>query len=117
MPAPLPLPVREQIAGLHRDGLSAPAIALQLSLQPRTVRRLLASWRQAPDPLHCSARPHGGGRPLHPDRLPLRQSCLQLRRDHPGWGAGRICLELRQRHPDRPAPPRARCNAGCTRPA
>jgi hypothetical protein len=107
MPAPLPLPLREQIAQLHRDqaDLSAEQIAQQLSLRPRTVRQLLATWRQTPESLDCSARPHGGGRPLAADRLPLRDSCLRLRRDHLGWGAGRIRLELAQLHPDQPAPP------------
>jgi Homeodomain-like domain len=116
MPTPLPLTVRDQIALLHQTDLSAAQIAQQLSLQPRTVRRLLARWQQAPNPLDHSPRPHGGGRPLEPDRLPLRQACLQLRQDHPGWGAGRIRVELLQLHPGLPVPPRAHCNAGCTRP-
>jgi hypothetical protein len=115
MPVPTPLPLRQTLFQLHQAGWVAEQIAPQLNLAPRTVRLLLATWRQQAPPLDLAPRPHGGGRPLQADRLSLQQASLQLRRDHPGWGAGRIRLELLQLYPGQPVPPRARCNAGCVR--
>jgi hypothetical protein len=113
MPAATPQPLRQQIFDLHHSGLAPPQIASALQLPARTVRHLLANWQQM-SPLDLSPLPHGGGRPLAEDRSSLHDSCLRLRRDHPGWGAGRIRLELLDLHPTAAVPPRAPCSAGCT---
>jgi transposase len=115
MPAPTSTPLRQRLYQLHQSGQSTTQIAQVLDLSPRTVRHLLASWRQQLDPPDLSPRPHGRGRPLRAARLPLRQACLQLRRDHRGWGAGRIRLQLLQLYPKQSVPPRALCSAGCIR--
>jgi hypothetical protein len=115
MPAPTSPDLRRRLLEMLQAGLSPPQIAEQLSLPGRTVRCLVARARQpeASDGLQPSPN---HGRPLHPDRSPLRLCCLQLRRDNPGWGAGRIRLEMQSLHKDRPAPPRALSSAGCARP-
>jgi hypothetical protein len=116
MPAPTPLPLRQQLYELHRAGLSVPQIAQQLGLPQRTARHLLATWR-ARGPADLGPLPPAGGRALPPARLALRGCCLDLRREQPGWGAGRIRLELQKLHPAAQVPPRAPCSAGCAGPA
>jgi hypothetical protein len=117
MPAPTPPALRQRLLELHRAGLPAAEIARQLSLPGRTARRLLARAGQPGAPDGLPPLPGRGGRPLGPARLPLRQSCLRLRRDNPGWGAGRIRLEMQALHPGQQAPPRAPSSAGCAGPA
>ena len=117
MPAATTPALRQRLLELHRAGLDPPHIARELSLPPRTVRRLVALARQPNAPPDLSPLPNRGGRTVAPMRLPLLDSCLELRRDNPGWGAGRIRLELRRLYPGQGVPPRAPCNAGCVRPA
>jgi hypothetical protein len=96
MPKALSLSLRQQLFALHQAGLGAPQIAQQLSLSARTVRHLLRRWRLAPEPQAVDLKPlfQHSGRLLDPSRQAVYQSCLQLRTLHPGWGAGRIRLEL-----------------------
>ena len=115
MPAATAPALRQRLLELHRAGLDPPQIARQLSLPPRTVRRLVVLARQPNSAADLSPLPNRGGRLLAPTRLPLLHSCLELRRDNPGWGAGRIHLELRRLYPGQRVPPRAPCNAGCVR--
>jgi hypothetical protein len=118
MPTPLPLPVRQRIFSLHHTGLCAADVARQLSLPPRTVSRLVARFDAAAGDRHADVEvdlapsPGRGGCPLSQARSSLRQACLDLRRANPGWGAGRIELELSQTIPKSMVPPRARCSAG-----
>ena len=112
MPAATPPAARQRLLELLNAGQAPPQIARQLSLPERTVRRLAALARQPDAPQDLCALPNLG-RPLAPDRLPLLQPCLQLRRDNPGWGAGRIHLELQLLCPGQSVPPRALCSAGC----
>ena len=114
MPAPTAPALRLRLLELLHAGQDPPQIAHQLSLPERTVRRLVALARQADAPQDLSPLPNLG-RPLAAERQPLRQSCLRLRRDNPGYGAGRIHLGMRKLHPGQPVPPRAPSSAGCAR--
>ena len=81
MPRAIPGPVRQRIRELHEQGLDAAAIAAALQLPPRSVRRLLRLLRQrGPEALATAYQ--RCGRPSHP--LP---QALDLRREHPSWGA------------------------------
>jgi hypothetical protein len=115
MPAATPMPVRQQIFEFTQQGLDAAEVARRLALPARTVRRLAARCRlpHSGEDLAPCAPP---GRPLA-NRLDLLQSCLALRRDNPGWGAGRIRLEMLRLHPTLDVPPRAPSRAGCARAA
>jgi transposase len=115
MPAATAAHLRQRIFELSQAGHDASRIAGQLSVSPRTVRHLLARWRNAAAPGLAPGQPPG--RPLHPDRHPLLRCCLRLRRDNPGWGAGRIRVEMRAMHPGASVPPRAPCSAGSKMPA
>jgi hypothetical protein len=104
MPRATSPPLRQRLFDLHQEGLAIKDIAQQLALPQRTIRCLLAQWRHLPDchdlkPLtdHC-------GRKVSQERLPVQQAALQLRRDHPGWGGGRIRLELLDLYPSRLVP-------------
>jgi transposase len=94
MPAPVPVPVRQAIWVLHQRGSSAGELASQFGLATRTVRGLIRRASQRgiegldPDPTHPE-------RPSPPPD-PVRETALQLRRDHPTWGAGLIRVWLRR---------------------
>jgi len=100
MPAATPLSLRQRVFELHQAGLAAPAIAGRLSLPPRTARHLLARWRRAPE-AGLAPGPGRGGRPAAPGLAPAREDCLRLRRERPGWGAGRLRQELLKSYPPR----------------
>jgi hypothetical protein len=116
MPAATTLPLRQQIFDLCRAGESPSHVARLLALPERTVRRLAARWLAAP-PASLAPLPARGGRPLAAHPPPLLRCCLDLRRDNPGWGAGRIRLEMLAMHKCARVPPRAPCSAGSKAPA
>jgi len=95
MPAPVPLPVRRHIYHLATASHLAPrTISQRLDVPLRTVQALLRRCRLrgedalAPDYAAPEAVPS-----------PRVAEALQLRLDHPTWGAGRIRVELACRHP------------------
>ena len=103
MPRPLPVPVRQAIWRRSQHGQDGSAIAADLGLAPRTVRRLIRSFRQrgpaavSPSYDHCGA--------TTPKPAPaVVQAALSLRREHPTWGAGLIRVMLRHQRPDDPPP-------------
>src|SRR5262245_62943831 len=97
MPAATPLPARQQIFDLTRQGLDAAEVARRLGLPARTARRLAARCR-LPAAAQDLAPYAPSGRGLA-GRLDLLESCLALRRANLGWGAGRIRLEMLRLHP------------------
>jgi hypothetical protein len=115
MPAPTSLELRQRLLELHNTGHTPAQIAQQLSLPSRTVRRLVALAGQPGAPQDLAPLPNCG-RPLATPRLPLQQQCLQMRRDNPGWGAGRIFLEMKKQARGTAVPPRALSSAGCVKP-
>src|SRR6516225_3049849 len=95
MPAPLPLPVRRQIHHLATVSQLAPrTISQRLAVPLRTVQALLRRCRlRGEAALSPDYAPHGAA------PSPRVAEALQLRLDHPTWGAGRIRVELACRHP------------------
>jgi hypothetical protein len=99
MPRALPIPLRQQIVQLRRDGVALTQIARQLDQKYRTVR---AIWYR-----YCDQGE--AGLEIHYDRCGPRGSsypeelvevALALKRDHPRWGGVLIRLELARRFPD-----------------
>ena len=103
MSHPTPVPVRQLIVQRAAQGQSAGLIARCLGLVPRTVRRLVQRLRrQGPKALatSCPSRPY-----QHPPQFrAFVEEALQLRREHPTWGAGLVCVMLRRDYPADPIP-------------
>src|SRR3954451_10711716 len=92
VPAAIPASLRQQIWDRHLQQQSAPAIAAALQLPPRFVRHLLRLFRT--HALPTPPRFDLCGRRISPHFSALRQHVLDLRRQHPAWGAGRILAQL-----------------------
>jgi hypothetical protein len=105
MPKPVPIPVRRKLLQRAQYGESTASLAAAFDLAPRTVRHLRKRFRDrgpdgvAPDYRSPRNLPHA-----YPDRV--RKVALDLRRQHPSWGATLIWVALGQRRPplDRPRP-------------
>lgn len=91
MPRPIATPDRRLLQRLGRQGLATALIARRLKVSPRSVRRLLArpAEQLAPRYERC-------GRRLADDRLAWQRAAVAMRRDHPGWGAQRLLLDLKR---------------------
>ncbi|MBV8607714.1 MAG: helix-turn-helix domain-containing protein [Singulisphaera sp.] len=102
MPRPIPVPVRHALFRLWQQGQSTRHIAAALGLPDSTVRRLLARFRRrgvegiAPD-YHRPSQVEAAS-------SEVRQLALNLRREHPTWGAGLIRVEVLQALPGRSVP-------------
>src|SRR5439155_982621 len=98
MPVPLPYPLRQQIVQCHQQGEPLAAIAQLLGVPPSTVRDW---WRRFRDHGAAGLQTHyDRSAPQGPKAAPaLHQGALAMKREHPGWGAGLIRLELAKQFP------------------
>jgi Homeodomain-like domain len=103
LPRPIPVPVRQAIWRRSQDGQDGPAIAKALGLAPRTDRRLVRRFRQEGQAALIPSYDRCGAATPKPS-VPIMQSAVGLRREHPTWGAGLIRVILRRRLPDDPPP-------------
>ena len=103
MPRPLPVPVRQAIWRRLQAGQDVPTIAAALDLQPRTVRRLVGRFRRAGQAAVAPSYEACGAATPKPAEATVR-AVVDLRREHPTWGAGLIRVVLHRRLPDRPLP-------------
>jgi transposase len=94
MPSPVPPEVRQRIWRYSQAGMSAECIAPLVDRPARTVRFLVASFREAGEATPACYR--ACGRHRSPRFSALRELALALRRLNPGWGAERIRAELGQ---------------------
>jgi len=90
MPAPVPLPIRRAMWRRWKQGATTIELSQAFNVAPRTVRNLLRRWHQRGEPglapdYRCPDPP-----PPHPGF----NLAVQLRRDHPRWGAGLIRVYL-----------------------
>ena len=103
MPHPIPLPVRQVIVQRAEQGQSASLIARSLGLVSRTVRQLLQRLRVQGNNALATSYPSGFF-PQTPRFRALVEEALQMRREHPTWGAGLVRVWLRRDHPAAPIP-------------
>jgi hypothetical protein len=95
---------RQVILERAEHGDRAGAIAADLGLEPETVRKLMNRFRArgaeglAPSYDHCGSCQ---SRRSDPE---LIEVAIELRREHPTWGAGLIRVILRDRHPGQTIP-------------
>src|SRR5215475_5223114 len=103
MPRAIPVAIRQQLWERHRRGESTATLAVAYGVSPRAVRALCRRLRlggvEALRPCYHAPPP-----PPHAKPAACRAEVLQLRREHPTWGAAWLLTILRQRFPDRPWP-------------
>ncbi len=97
------VPVRLVVFRRWQRGQSAGAIAAALALRPRTVRHLVRRWRAGERQALQPAYGRCGGQHPWPDRE-VFELAVNLRRQHPSWGAGYIRVQLREARPRHPLP-------------
>jgi hypothetical protein len=105
MPRAIPVAIREQLCQRHRRGEPTAILAAAYGVSPRAVRALCRRLRLGgPDALR--PRYHAPPAPPHAKPPECREAVIQLRREHPTWGAAWLLTVLKQRCPGRswPAP-------------
>lgn len=105
MPQAVPQPIREQIVSRRLAGEALTEIAEALELPYRTVRGLWRRYRVrgeeglVPDYQRCA-------RPGPHFAAAVYEAGLQMKREHPRWGATMILVQLGQLFPEEPLPKR-----------
>jgi len=99
MPRAVPVPVRQAILRRRQQGQEPQRIAAALHVPLSTVRHLL--HRLPADATDEQLRPawHRCGRRRADRQQPLVDLTIELRREHPRWGAGRIRIALAEQAP------------------
>lgn len=95
MPRPTPMPLRQAILRRWHKGQAVSAIADAVGVVPRTVRHLVRRFRHDGDAA-VAASYHYGGTPEPKGSRGLFPTAIQLRQQHPTWGAGLIRVILRR---------------------
>src|SRR5262249_46412134 len=102
MPRPIAVPIRQTLFRPWKQGCGTRQIVASLGLPGSTVRRLLRRFRLrdrdgiSPDYRYRSA--------TFTAPFEMVQTAVQLRREHPTWGAGLIRSRLPPRAPRQPVP-------------
>src|SRR3989475_8006515 len=103
MPQAWPLALREQVVQRHQQGEPLTEIAAALKVPYRTVRRWWHRYHQeGVEGLHTHYAHCGPKGPKAPPAV--HAAALELKREHPSWGAGLIRLQLVERFAASPAP-------------
>jgi hypothetical protein len=103
MPRALPVAIRQLLWLRHQQGESTATLAAAYAVSPRAVRALIRRCRRGGPEALCLGY-HAPPPPPHAKPAACRADLLQLRREHPTWGAAWLLTILRQRFPDRPGP-------------
>ena len=98
MPAPIPMPVRQQIIRLRANGLTYPEIAARVNCSPRTVIRLSVRSDEEPETVPAPRYDRTAHR-THAVPPLVREQMFTLAEQHPGWGTPYLRTVLRLRHP------------------
>lgn len=99
MPQALAPAVRRAIVNRARHQQSPGKIAQELGVEERSVRRIVTGFQERGESaLQASYAACGISRTA--EFAQLREEVLELRQQHPLWGAGRLLLELEFAHPD-----------------
>ena len=91
MPSPIANPIREAIVQRHQKGESLRSISDELNLSYETVKNVWQHWSKTGriEPNYQQAKTRGTR------QFQVRyEQAIQLKRDHPRWGAQLIQLEL-----------------------
>jgi transposase len=101
MPAPIPVEIRRQIVTRHESGETLVEISQTLGLSYETVKRLWGRWRKEGKltPNYEQAKRRGTRR-----YGSIYEAAIQMKRDHPKWGAGLIRIQLERDYPSEKSP-------------
>jgi transposase len=101
MPAPLRVESRRQIVERHQQGETLKSISAELKLPYVSVKAIWRHWRKHGKltPNYEKAQQRGTRR-----YGPLYAEGVEMKRQHPRWGAGLIRVELQKQFPDLPMP-------------
>ena len=101
MPAPIPIEIRRQIVDQYQAGLSLKEISDKLNLSYSTVRKIWSHWRKHNKltPNYEQAKQTGTHRYKE-----VYANAIDMKRQHPRWGAQLIRLELEKQYPDAELP-------------
>jgi hypothetical protein len=103
MPRALPLPLRQLVIQRCQDGHDPITVAHDLGLKPDTVRRLVRRLRSAgPEAIAPGYRRCGSSQPTADPVLIAH--AVDLRRQHPDWGAGFLQVRLLEMFPEQTTP-------------
>lgn len=91
MPAATPIQQRQEIVNRHQAGQSLAQIAREMQMSEATVRNIWRFFQQ-----HQKLEPnYAACANSEPRKAPaVYQKAIELKRDHPRWGAGLIWVEL-----------------------
>ena len=103
MPRAIAVPVRHVVLRRWRRGQAASEIVAALALAPRSVRRLLRQFRRGDVRTLATSYGRCGWHRSWPNPA-LYQEALDLRRQHPSWGAGLIRVVLQEHWPKQALP-------------
>jgi transposase len=94
MPAPVPVPIRRALGRRWEQGATTAELSRAFAMPPRTVRSLVRRWREKGEaglqPNYRRHPPQSSPEPAHP----AFPAAVDLRREHPTWGAGLIRVRL-----------------------
>jgi len=101
MPRPIPVPVRQIMFRLWQEGWNAPQLAERFGVSGPTVYRLLQRFR-LDGVAGVTPGYHRSGDNFTPPAGV--RAAIDLRREHPTWGAEFIRMQLLETDPARPVP-------------
>ena len=101
MPAPLANEIRRQIVNRHEEGETLKAISESLNLSYNTVRKIWSHWRKHGQlsPNYEQAKQKGTR-----EYPVVYEEAIDMKRQHPRWGAQLIRLELGVAYPTEKLP-------------
>ena len=109
MPRPIPVPVRQIMFRLWQEGWNAPQIAERFGVSCPTVYRLLQRFRLDGVAGVTPGYHRSGGDLTPPEAV---RAAIDVRREHPTWGAEFIRMQLLETDPAWPVPSARRCAGG-----
>jgi hypothetical protein len=103
MGKPIPEPTRRRIIALRGEGTSQQAIASELHISKRSVENICQRWTKEGEPSMKLYKNCLGGPRRYPETM--RERAIALKREHPGWGAEVVLIELCRSYADEATPP------------
>jgi transposase len=96
MGKPIPIPVRRHIIALRTQGMTQSAIAKTTNVTLRSVQQICQTWNKDGE---SSMELYKGCTGAAPSiSASVRADAIAMKREHQGWGAEVVLIELRRRY-------------------